>query len=72
MSCAWWYLVGCSREEIRTPEVKSMAIQSDVIQIDGSQGEGGGQILRSSLALSIATGRRFGFGTSAQGAKSPA
>jgi RNA 3'-terminal phosphate cyclase (ATP) len=28
-----------------------------VIQIDGSRGEGGGQILRSSLSLSIATGR---------------
>lgn len=29
----------------------------DVVIIDGSQGEGGGQILRSSLALSIVTGR---------------
>lgn len=29
------------------------------IIIDGSQGEGGGQILRSSLALSIVTGRPF-------------
>ena len=27
--------------------------------IDGSQGEGGGQILRSSLALSICTGTPF-------------
>lgn len=30
---------------------------SDVVTIDGSQGEGGGQMIRSSLALSIVTGR---------------
>lgn len=29
------------------------------IHIDGSQGEGGGQIVRSSLALSLVTGRPF-------------
>ena len=29
------------------------------VTLDGSQGEGGGQVLRSSLALSIATGRPF-------------
>lgn len=32
---------------------------TDLITIDGSRGEGGGQMLRSSLALSMATGRPF-------------
>src|SRR5262245_33141599 len=30
---------------------------ADAIDIDGSQGEGGGQIIRSSLALALVTGR---------------
>ena len=34
---------------------------NDEVKIDGSQGEGGGQILRSSLSLSILTGRSVRF-----------
>ena len=33
--------------------------QDGRLLIDGSRGEGGGQILRSSLALSLVTGRPF-------------
>jgi len=34
-------------------------MSDSMIELDGSEGEGGGQILRSSLALSILTGRPF-------------
>src|SRR5436190_24046396 len=32
---------------------------SKIIDIDGSRGEGGGQVLRTSLALSLITGKAF-------------
>src|SRR2546421_339978 len=34
-------------------------MSSSMLEIDGSMGEGGGQVLRSSLALSLLTGRAF-------------
>ena len=43
-----------------------------MIELDGSQGEGGGQILRTSLALSVVTGQPLAIERSAQAAPSPA
>jgi RNA 3'-terminal phosphate cyclase (ATP) len=43
----------------------------DELHIDGSLGEGGGQILRSSLALSLATGRPFAIDGIRAGRKRP-
>src|SRR5438270_11926054 len=34
-------------------------MESNTIELDGSMGEGGGQILRTSMALSLLTGRAF-------------
>ncbi len=42
-----------------------------MITIDGSQGEGGGQVLRSSLALSLVTGRPFTIANIRAGRKKP-
>jgi len=44
---------------------------SEQILIDGSQGEGGGQVLRSSLALSLVTGRPFCMENIRAGRKKP-
>jgi RNA 3'-terminal phosphate cyclase (ATP) len=41
-----------------------------MITIDGSFGEGGGQIIRTSCALSLITGKPFRISTSARAATS--
>src|SRR4051812_41742251 len=55
--------VGAIRLPRATPDWissdSSETIMTTPLLIDGSRGEGGGQILRSSLALSILTGRPF-------------
>lgn len=43
-----------------------------MIELDGAQGEGGGQILRSALALSMITGTPFRIERIRAGAGSPA
>ena len=42
-----------------------------MIKIDGSYGEGGGQILRTSLALSLVTGRAFSIHNIRAGRRKP-
>jgi RNA 3'-terminal phosphate cyclase (ATP) len=44
---------------------------ADMLTIDGSQSEGGGQVLRSSLALSLVTGRPFAIENIRAGRKKP-
>ena len=39
--------------------VSAFPMSDSLVELDGSEGEGGGQILRSSLALSVLTGRPF-------------
>jgi RNA 3'-terminal phosphate cyclase (ATP) len=43
----------------------------DILTIDGSFGEGGGQVLRSSLAMSLVTGRPFAIENIRAGRKKP-
>ena len=45
--------------------------RTEIITIDGSAGEGGGQILRTSLALSLVTGRPFRIANIRAGRKRP-
>jgi len=46
-------------------------MSADLVSIDGSTGEGGGQILRSSLALSVCLGRPFHISGIRSGRKKP-
>ncbi|MHB8898423.1 MAG: RNA 3'-terminal phosphate cyclase [Thermoguttaceae bacterium] len=46
-------------------------MSQSLLAIDGSQGEGGGQVLRSSLALSLVTGRPFVIDSIRAGRKKP-
>lgn len=46
-------------------------MQSEIIEIDGSFGEGGGQILRTALSLSCLTGRPFRICNIRKGRKKP-
>ena len=43
-----------------------------MIEIDGSVGEGGGQVLRAALSLSLVTGKPFRIGTFARARKAGA
>ena len=45
--------------------------KESILTIDGSQGEGGGQVLRSSLAMSLVTGRPFVIENIRAGRKKP-
>ena len=47
------------RDAQATPGLVAGILSSTMIDIDGSHGEGGGQILRTSLGLSMVTGRPF-------------
>ncbi len=46
-------------------------MNESILTIDGSQGEGGGQVLRSSLAMSLVTGRPFVIDNIRAGRKKP-
>lgn len=46
-------------EEVRTRGLGVRDVSSRLITLDGSEGEGGGQILRTALTLSLLTGRAF-------------
>jgi RNA 3'-terminal phosphate cyclase (ATP) len=43
----------------RGEEIEATAVSSHLITLDGSRGEGGGQILRTALTLALWTGRAF-------------
>lgn len=50
---------GLSLSKPKKKHNKNNIMSTDIIQLDGSTGEGGGQILRSALSLSACTGQPF-------------
>lgn len=55
-----WASIGHSRVSTETHLVSSSKSSSEkLVVLDGSRGEGGGQILRTALSLSLLTGRPF-------------
>lgn len=50
-------MVGLWSNSFLSGDVLPISMTDDVIEIDGGQGEGGGQVLRTSIALSALTGK---------------
>ncbi len=73
MPRADWRFIQRSNDESQSlkPKLTSEEVWKFMITIDGSFGEGGGQILRTSLALSLVTGQPFRIEKVRAGRKNP-